>query len=94
MPVKAETLLSRMLLGAILEHPLPWRVEQDWTNEVTDADGNIVVKCQTAEEAQAIIDLAMQQDDELIKMETAMSERTLGPFFDQFELALGDDRED
>ena len=94
MPVKAETLLSRMLLGAILEHPLPWRVEQDWTSEVTDADGTIVVKCQTAEEARAIIDLTVRLDDELIKMETAMSERTVGPFLDQLELAFGRDRED
>lgn len=40
---------------AMLHHPLPWRVERDWTHEVTAADGTIVAKCMTHERAAAII---------------------------------------
>lgn len=38
--------------------PRPWRVVSDWTFEVTAADGTIVHKTRTLEEAEAICDVA------------------------------------
>jgi len=41
-------------------HPLPWRIEHDWTVEVHAADGHIVAKCQSVEEAESVIDWAKE----------------------------------
>ena len=43
---------------ALLHHPLPWRIEDDWTREVTAADGTIIAKCMTFARAEAVIALA------------------------------------
>ena len=45
-------------LAEPLHHPLPWRVEQDWTHEVTAADGTIIAKCMTYDRAAAIVAMA------------------------------------
>lgn len=37
-------------------NPLPWHIETDWTVEVIAANGRLVNKFQTREEAQAFID--------------------------------------
>ena len=50
--------LRCMLTHAVITHPLPWRIEQDWTWEVIAANGATVAKCQTPAEAQAIVSLA------------------------------------
>lgn len=50
--------LRNVLDHAVISHPLPWRVEQDWTWEVTAADGAVVAKCQTCAEAQAVVSAA------------------------------------
>lgn len=59
---------------ALVLHPLPWRVEHDWTYEVTAADGTIITKCQSPERAQAVVTMAedlqaewdaLPKDDEL-----------------------------
>lgn len=42
----------------MLWHPLPWRLEFDWTVEVTDAKDAIVIKCMHVDEANEIIALA------------------------------------
>jgi hypothetical protein len=55
----------RLLMTALGEHPLPWRLEIDWTVEVHAADGAIVAKCQTGAEAQALIDAATTMQAEL-----------------------------
>lgn len=47
---------------AMLHHGLPWRVEQDWTHEVTAADGTVIAKCMTHTRAAAIIALAESID--------------------------------
>jgi hypothetical protein len=73
MAIETEKLLSRMILNAITNHPLPWTVEEDWTMEVTDASGHIVVKCQSAEEASAIINLAQELNEELAKAEISFA---------------------
>lgn len=39
-------------------HKLPWRIEEDWTLEITAANGAIIVKCQKGDEALKIIELA------------------------------------
>jgi hypothetical protein len=37
--------LARWLVRPMLsKHPLPWRIEQDWILEVTDANHKIVIK--------------------------------------------------
>jgi len=43
-------------------HPLPWHIETDWTVEVTAANGAIVKKFQTREEAEAFIHAAEQNE--------------------------------
>ena len=44
--------------NVMLSHPLPWRVEQDWTWEVIDAKGAVVAKCMTYARATAVVALA------------------------------------
>lgn len=53
-----EMMLRRLLFQALLDHPLPWRIEEDWTKEVTASDGFIIVKCRTREEAGEFISFA------------------------------------
>ncbi len=45
-PIKREHVLP-----LLEKHPLPWRVEEDWTYEVTDSEDQVVRKCMTAAEA-------------------------------------------
>lgn len=40
-----------------LTHPLPWTIDRDWTWEVLDARGQVVAKCKTPGDAQAVVDL-------------------------------------
>lgn len=62
--IEASVVLDRvaydMVSHNLIHHPLPWRVERDWTHEVTAADGTIITKCQTHEHAAAVITLAEQ----------------------------------
>jgi hypothetical protein len=51
-------LLGEVLFQQALQHPLPWRVESDWTEEVRASDGYCIAKCRTQAEAQAIIAVA------------------------------------
>lgn len=60
-PVKTITykrMLQILVSHALRDHPLPWRVERDWSHEVTAHDGVIIAKCSSEEEAQAIIAFA------------------------------------
>lgn len=50
--------LRFVLRHALLAHPLPWRIEQDWTWEVLAADGATIAKCMTPAQAQAVVSLA------------------------------------
>ncbi len=47
---------SDLLATFRLEHPLPWRLDQDWTEEIYDAKGKLVLKPQLS--ADFIIQLA------------------------------------
>lgn len=55
---KLQAIAHDLVLSALLAHPLPWRVEQDWTHEVTAADGTIIAKCMTYDRAAAIVAMA------------------------------------
>ena len=59
-PVTRLLLLQHMMLNR-----LPWRVERDWTYEVTAVNGVIIAKCQTHAEATNIIKLADEPAREL-----------------------------
>ncbi len=47
--------LVRLLLG---QHPLPWRIEYDWTVEVYDSNHSLIIKVMNDAEANELIDLA------------------------------------
>lgn len=48
--------ITRLLMYVTLDrHPLPWRVERDWTYEVLDVAGAVVVKCPTPEIAADVV---------------------------------------
>jgi stress response protein YsnF len=57
-----EQACQSILKPILTAHPLPWRVEQDWTHEVIAADGYTVAKCMTASEAQLIVVEAVNVD--------------------------------
>lgn len=60
-----ERMIWYLLFQQILINPLPWRVERDWTYEVTASNGAIIAKCQTYEEAVEIIKTAEKIDKEI-----------------------------
>lgn len=47
-----------LLFRQIMKHPLPWRIDEDWTKEVIAADGACIAKFQTYAQAQEMIDAA------------------------------------
>ncbi len=49
------TVLEELLRATIHRHPLPWRVEFDWTVEVIDAKGERFVCFQLAANAEALV---------------------------------------
>lgn len=53
-----EKIAREMVFHQTLDHPLPWRVDEDWTHEVRASDGYVVAKCPTREQAEQIIALA------------------------------------
>lgn len=44
--MQEASLLNQVFFSVLLAHPLPWRVEWDWTHEVVARDGTIIAKCQ------------------------------------------------
>ena len=50
----------------MLDHPLPWRIQRDWSYEVTASDGHIIAKCQQQEEAMEIVGLSEKINKEII----------------------------
>lgn len=48
----------RLVRHLMTGHPLPWRLEFDWTVEVTDANDAVVIKCMHVDEANEIVALA------------------------------------
>lgn len=65
-----EELLKWLIRDKLLKlHPLPWRMEQDWTDEVYDADGALVIKLPRRGLAQRLIFLAQELEAEPIPPE-------------------------
>jgi hypothetical protein len=53
--------LARHLVQPLIaRHPLPWRIDYDWTVEVYDAKDQIVIKLMTAAQAQELIEFASE----------------------------------
>ena len=53
--------LARHLVRPLIaKHPLPWRVEYDWTAEVYDAKGRIVIKLMNGGQAEELIAFATE----------------------------------
>lgn len=56
--------LQAVLGWQVIRHPLPWRVESDWTEEVVASDGYCIAKCDFPEQAEAIVALASPRTDQ------------------------------
>ena len=51
--------LARHLVRPLIaKHPLPWRLDFDWTVEVYDAKDQLVIKLMTGVQAQELIEFA------------------------------------
>ena len=51
--------LARHLVRPLIaKHPLPWRLEFDWTVEVYDAKDQLVIKLMTGVQAQELLKFA------------------------------------
>jgi len=54
-----ERMVCYLLHRQIIVNHLPWwRIERDWSYEVTASNGVVIARCQTQEEAEEIIQLA------------------------------------
>ncbi len=56
-PLSPE-LARHLVRPLIARHPLPWRVDFDWTVEVYDAKDQLVIKLMSAGQAQELITFA------------------------------------
>lgn len=63
-----------MVFHQLLYHPWPWRIESDWTWEVTASDGFVVAKTDRTT-AQDIIALAEEIHESFQKLESQMYAR-------------------
>lgn len=69
--------MARYLLHRqIVVNPLPWRIERDWTYDVTASNDEIVAKCQTHGEAEEIIQIAEKINKESGADDWPVSEMT------------------
>ena len=51
--------LARHLVRPLIaKHPLPWRLDYDWTVEVYDAKDHLVIKLVNAAQAQELLEFA------------------------------------
>jgi hypothetical protein len=61
-----ERLARDMVFHQMLYHPLPWRIDHDWTVEVVASDNHIIVKTdyETAREVVALAESIQKELDE------------------------------
>lgn len=59
-PQLSPKLTERLPGHLILHHSLPCSVEHDWTVEIHDAKGEIILKCMTRGETDELISMATQ----------------------------------
>jgi hypothetical protein len=64
MSEKTRDATEDIAFEAYLQHPLPWRIERDWTWEVLDAEGKRVASCQTPERAEAVVAWGKKTEEE------------------------------
>ena len=60
-----ERMVRYLLFHQMLNNPMPWRAERDWSYEVTASNGVVIAKCQTQEEAEEIIQMAEKINKEI-----------------------------
>jgi len=60
MPDLPHDVQRTLVLDLIYKHPLPWRIDHDWTVEVLDAKDRVVAKLKTDADAMALIHFADQ----------------------------------
>jgi hypothetical protein len=82
--VSASTtaILRALIDHALITHPLPWRVEHDWTCEVRASDDAYIAKCRDGETARAIVELAERVSAEHEEARSRLPKdvlRNLGP---------------
>ena len=53
-------LLEAVLRNQLREHPLPWKVERDWSYEVVATDKTIIAKCMSYDEAERVVMFAKE----------------------------------
>lgn len=46
---------EHLVENLVKHHPLPWKIEKDWTWKVLDRDGGEVIKCQTQDQADILM---------------------------------------
>jgi hypothetical protein len=78
MDIMSPELQDQLIWSIILNHPLPWRIEQDWTVEVIDFKGNIVAKFMTFSAAEEIIEIAIKNYAEHLKILTELETLNTG----------------
>lgn len=76
---------EQLISDLVFSKPLPWKIESDWTEEVRDANGNIVTKCRNRELAEKIIQFAEDYAASIIVADAEVaayeaSEPDTGPF--------------
>jgi hypothetical protein len=70
--------VQRTLVHEILmRHPLPWRIEHDWTVEVLDAKDRCVAKLMSDVDAQAFIRFAQELSDEMTRQDAIIIKELL-----------------
>ena len=57
-PSDHEVVARRMIIQAISDHPTPWRVEGDWSQEVIDRERRKVCSCTSQTEAELVVKAA------------------------------------
>lgn len=57
---------QRLIGDLVLNHPLPWRIEIDWSQEVRDKDGSLVTSCLSRRLAEMVVQLATDYSASMI----------------------------
>jgi hypothetical protein len=58
--VVSPELARHLVRPLIAKHPLPWRLDYDWTVEVYDATDRLVIKLMNAAQAQELCEFAIE----------------------------------
>ena len=49
----------------LIEHPAPWKIEEDWTYEIYASDGALVAKPSSLKNAVALVEWAARETKEM-----------------------------